>query len=121
MNLSRIATLLFMGFGLLRASGDVVINEIHFKPTVDTDLTKFIELYNSGAAAADLSGWRFSAGIDFTFAPGTTLGADGYLVVAENPAALKAKFGVTALGPWAGNLSGRDDKITLRDAAGRVV
>ncbi|HEV8541109.1 MAG TPA: lamin tail domain-containing protein, partial [Verrucomicrobiae bacterium] len=121
MNFWRIATVLFMGFGVLRASADIVINEIHFKPVVDTDLAKFIELYNSGAAAVDLSGWRFSSGIDFTFATGTTLAADGYLIVAENPAALKAKFGVTALGPWAGNLSGRDDKITLRDSAGKVV
>src|SRR4051812_23099838 len=121
MNLWRSAILLLMGFGVLSASADVVINEIHFKPPVDTELTKFVELYNSGPATVDLSGWRVSSGFDFTFPAGATIAAGNYVVISENPVALKAKFGATAFGPWTGSLSGRGEKITLRDAAGKII
>jgi methionine-rich copper-binding protein CopC len=42
----------------------VVINEIHFDADVKTELVEFVELYNAGAEAADLSLWCFSNGID---------------------------------------------------------
>jgi hypothetical protein len=38
------------------ARSEVVINEIHYNPDVDTELVEFIELYNPGSAAVDLSG-----------------------------------------------------------------
>ncbi len=103
------------------ADADIIINEIHYDPPVKTELLEFVELHNTGGAAVDLSGWRFSAGVDFTFPHGTTIAAGGYVVVGENPAALRTKFGVTALGPWAGQLANDGEAITLRNAAGEVV
>src|SRR5688572_10257211 len=78
----------------------ILINEIHYDPPIKTELTEFIELHNNGNTTVDLSGWSFSEGIAYTFPAGTSIAAGGYLVVAENPGALQAKFGVTALGPW---------------------
>lgn len=101
-------------------AGSIIINEIHHNPDVKTDLVKFIELYNRGSNTVDLSNWRFASGVDFTFPAGTVLAPDKYLVVAENPSVLKAKFGATALGPWIGNLSGQGERITLRNANGEV-
>lgn len=96
----------------------VVINELHYDPDVSTDLVEFVELYNAGDAAVDLSGWFFSDGIDYTFPQGTTLAAGGYVVVAQNPTAVAAKFGVASLGPYSGKLSNFGETVTLRDAAG---
>lgn len=100
------------------ASAGVVINEIHFDPVDKTSPEEFIELYNSGAAPVDLSGASFDAGVSFTFPGGTTLAPGAYLVVAQNPATAQSKFGVTALGPWTGNLASDGEKITLKNAAG---
>lgn len=109
-------------------AGPVVINEIHCNPDVETELVEFIELFNSGSSTIDLSGWFFRKGIDYTFAPGTSLTAQAYLVVAQNPAALRAKWGTgtTAVpanrifGPYVGKLSGTGERIELCDALGQI-
>jgi hypothetical protein len=96
----------------------MLINEIHLDPDVKTEPVEFIELYNNGDQPIDLSGWRFSDGVDYTFPLGTLAPARGYVVVAENPAALQTKYGVAALGPWVGSLDNDGEQITLVDAGG---
>src|SRR5512146_3172241 len=66
---------------------DIVINEIHYNPDVKTELVEFVELYNKGSAAVDLSGWRLADAVEYAFPAGTSLPADGFLVVARNPTA----------------------------------
>ena len=102
------------------ADGQVVINEIHYDPDIKTEPVEFIELYNAGATPADLSGWYFSEGITYTFPAGTTLAADGYIVVAENVDFVKTKFGLSVgvVGPFVGILSNDGEAIVLRDASG---
>mgnify|MGYP003731908255 CR=1 FL=1 len=73
----------------------VVINELHYNPDVKTDRVEFIELHNAGEQPADLTGWRFSAGVSFTF-PAVEIPPGGFVVLAENPAALKARFGAVS-------------------------
>jgi hypothetical protein len=121
---------------LLRA--DVVINEIHYEPGDDDGAVEFVELFNSGAESVDLSGWMLADAIEYAFPAGTALDAGGVLVVAEDPAALKAAFGVTALGPWTGQivrvddqgniieqrpgrLSNEGEQIVLADAVGKEI
>lgn len=117
------ATWLVFGWAIMNTlgRGEIVLNEIHYDPDVKTEPVEFIELFNAGGSAVDLSGWRFSAGVDFTFPPGTYLAPSGFLVVAQNPAALQSKFGVSALGPWTGRLNNDGETIVLRDAANIVV
>ena len=65
----------------------------------------------------------FSNGIDFTFAANTALNPGGYLVVAENPAKLRAEFRTPkqlVLGPYIGRLS-NGETLTLRNDAGEQV
>ena len=66
------------------ASAQVVINEIHYHPVenshfdangnptfsdtglpadLSSDVHEFVEIYNAGAGAVDLSGWQFSSGV----------------------------------------------------------
>jgi hypothetical protein len=106
------------GTAALSASAQIVINEIHYDPDVKTELVEFIELHNTGPSAVNLSGWQFTEGVTYTFPNGTSLAAGGYLVVAQNPSALQAKFGVAALGSWSGRLSSEGEKIVLENASG---
>ncbi len=102
--------------------GQVVINELHCRPDIKQERVRFVELHNPGATNVPLGGWAFTSGIRFEFAPGTEIPAEGYLVIAEDPAALAAKFSVpTPLGPWTGQLSGSGETVTLSDETGRVV
>lgn len=101
-------------------ASQVVINEIHYDPRDETSAEEFIELYNPGATALDLSGWMITDAVEFTFPGGTTIPANGYLVIAEDPATINSVFGVTAIGPWTGGLSNNGEEIDLRDASGTL-
>ena len=60
----------------------LTINEIMYQPSVPG--AEFVELYNrSSTCAFDLSGYRLS-GIDYTFAPGTLIEPEQYLIVAKD-------------------------------------
>lgn len=77
---------------------------------------QWIELFNRGEEAVDLSGWDFGEGIDYEFPFGTILAPGEFLVVARDPAALASKHpGVAIVGPFAGSLSRGGETLTLRD------
>lgn len=107
-----------VGLGL---DGPIVINEIHYDPVPKTDHVEFIELYNRSDQQVDISGWSLLEGVYYVFPSGTKLAPGGYLVVGADPAALKARFGVNALGPWLGILANEGDTIILCDRAKRLV
>ncbi len=105
-----------------RVEAALIINEIHYAPDVKTELVEFVELYNPDPVEADVTGWTLGGGIEYRFPPGTHVAPSGYLIIGENPAALRAKFGTDgALGPWTGKLSNQGDRVILRDAAGQTV
>lgn len=102
------------------ARADVVINEIMYQPAGVPENTagEFIELHNTGAGAVNLSGWKLSKGVDFTFPAGTTIPAGGFLVVVPN---VSAHSGVpNVIGYWTGTLSNSSEVIRLVDAAGET-
>ena len=73
---------------------------------------EFIELYNRGTAAVDVSGWQFVEGVSFTIPAKTTIPKDGYLVVAADANWVQATYGnIPVVGDFDGHLSqqGRDD------------
>jgi len=113
-------------FGLAVPSrGAVVINEIYYDAEPNTSHAEFIEFYNSGPGAADLSGWHFSRGIVFTFAAGTTLAAGQYLVLVENITGYNQRFGpvppAPAFGVFAGGWSNEGEVLVLVDGAGNEI
>ncbi|MCA9237297.1 MAG: lamin tail domain-containing protein [Planctomycetales bacterium] len=101
----------------------VVVNEIHYDPDVNTEQVEFIELYNTGPAAVDLSDWRIDEAVDFTFPNGAQIAAGGYLVVAQDSADFQTKFGFAPFGQWetGDKLSNEGETIELRDAANGLV
>ena len=107
-----------MATGSLRA--EIVINEIHYNSRPNDARDEFIELHNTGAGVVDLGGWFFNDGVDYIFPAGSEIEAGGFVVVAQNPAALRDRFGVSALGPFDGGLSGEGETVELRQPNGQV-
>lgn len=99
----------------------IVINEIHYNPDVDTEWVEFVELYNYGSVPVSLEGWRLSGAIRFEFPDNVTLGPRSWLIVAENVEAVRAKWGVPAVGAFQGRLSSDGERIELYDQRAALV
>lgn len=112
--------------------GPVVIHEIMYNPPSGiAGATEFIELRNITGAAVNLFDpaapthvWRLGNGIDFSFPPGATLAANGYLLVVDfNPsdagalASFRSRYSVSGavpvFGPYIGKLDNAGDSIEL--------
>jgi hypothetical protein len=98
----------------------VVFSEIHYHPPNKTKLEEFIELHNAGPVAVSLDGWRVEDGVELVFAPGTSIPPGGYVVVAENLDAFRARFGFTPFGPWTGKLRNQG-AFLLRYGTGKTI
>lgn len=101
----------------------VVINEIMYHPSSDDVRDEYVELYNISDSTVDLTGWRFSRGIDYAFAAGRSIGPGQYLVIAKDRDYLIAKYGlnpVIVLGNYGGQLADSGEKIRLRDPNNNV-
>ena len=85
----------------------------------DDESNTWVELYNKGTQAVDLSGWKFDKGISYTFPKGTSLAAGGYVVVARDRAAVASLYpGVPILGDFDGRLANDGEELRLLDARG---
>lgn len=119
--LSALIFLVAFTFGASAQTSAIVINEINYAPSDSSNPAEFIELYNNGATNVDLSGWKFDAGIDYTFPAATTLAAHAYLVISADTNKFATRWGFTPLGPWSGKLSNSGEQLRLRDAANTTV
>ena len=102
----------------------LVFSEIMFHPAARTDLRnlEFVELYNSNPWPEDLTGWRISDDIDFAFPAGTSIPAQGFLVIAAAPADIQAVYGISGvLGPFSGALSNEGGTLRLRRGNDAIV
>lgn len=99
----------------------VLINEVHYNPPENPIREEFVELHNPGADAVDISGWRLAGGVGYVFPASAIIGPGGFLVVASSPPTLLSRHGVTALGPWTGNLSSDGERLVLRDRFENVI
>lgn len=99
----------------------VVINEFLAVNTVTLadntgEFEDWIELHNTATSAVDLGGWTIAdGGNSFTFAPGTTISSDEYLVMWASGDITRSAAGFLHL-PF--KLSGDGESLTLRDSAG---
>jgi CotH kinase protein/Lamin Tail Domain/Fn3 associated/PA14 domain len=75
-------------------AAELVVSEICYFPPAPQGDAEFIELLNASATVTlDLSGARFTEGIDFTFPPGTTLAPGGRVLVVKDTAVFEALHG----------------------------
>jgi hypothetical protein len=82
------------------------------------DSLDYVELCNVGDAPLDLTGLRFTDGIQFTFGP-MTLNAGQCALVVDDLAAFQASYGTEPFvaGEYSGHLSDSGEDIVLRLAA----
>jgi hypothetical protein len=79
----------------------LVISEIMYHPAGD-ELLEFIELQNVGATELNLTGVRFTKGVDFDFPEGTTIAPGAYLLVVADLPTFEARYGqgLPIAGQW---------------------
>ncbi|MBK8002103.1 MAG: lamin tail domain-containing protein [Verrucomicrobia bacterium] len=96
---------------------DIVINEIMYKPISALNDDEYVEIYNRGAGPVNLTGWRFTSGIDFQFPSNTVLAADSYLVIAKNASRMLTNYpnlnSANTLGNYGGSLGNRGERVAL--------
>ncbi|MEM7262593.1 MAG: lamin tail domain-containing protein, partial [Planctomycetota bacterium] len=118
----RVASL---AFGILifasTALEAITITEIMYHPRgadeaalgADRSL-EWIEIYNETGQIHNLSGYRFTNGINFTFPPQTYLEARSYLVVCADEDAVRTHYGITnTIGDYTGSLDNNGERIEL--------
>src|SRR5262245_41708681 len=97
----------------------VTITEINYFPPAGGPNLQFVEVMNEAATAADLSGWYFSQGIQFTFPEGTILGGRSYLAICADQAAVAARYSITnVLGNFAGSLDPQGETVEISNSSG---
>lgn len=110
----------------------IVINELHYHPadaavgpTEDPERLQFVELFNNGASAVDLSGWTFS-GVTYVFPAATSIAPGEYILVGADTAFLLSKIpsipgGTQVFTLTSGNFSNSGENISLRDTSLNVI
>lgn len=108
---------------LMFAPSTPTASELTVLPTADAEDFEFIELQNIGTTTLDLSGFRFTDGVDFTFPAGTSLAAGTRIIVAASPAAFDVRYGAgkNRVGPYTGALDNSGERVRLVDNVGEEI
>lgn len=110
------------------ASPTLVIEDVDFNPSSANQDDEYFVIRNTSGAAVDLSSWKLTGAVDYTFPAGTvipayTTGTEhiGRLHVSRSPAAFRVRTtGATGgqyrlvVGPYDGSMSARGEIIELR-------
>ena len=98
----------------------LVITEIMYNPAASSDSMEFVEIYNNGSSAADMTGYTISQDIGYTF-PSVTINAGEYLLIARDSSAISNVLGLTAYQWTTGNLANAGDQLVLKDNVGNTL
>jgi len=106
------------------------VTEIMYNPAAGPGSTnaqdfEFIELRNIGPGPLNLTGVRFTNGIDFAFTGSavTTLASGTRVLIVKSLAAFTARYGggFSIAGEFAGNLDNGGERLRLEDASGEKI
>ncbi|MFH0866052.1 MAG: lamin tail domain-containing protein [Bacteroidota bacterium] len=103
---------------------EIIISEIMYNdPSLNDDSLEYVELYNNGAATANISGYSFNAGITYEFPLNTTINPSSYLVIAKNDTAVNNFYSISGTLQWDNGeaLSNAGEKISIINMAGNVI
>lgn len=89
---------------------------------LDGDRYEFIELQNTGGSALNVSGVRFTQGVEYEFPEGTILPPGKFWLLAGSRSNLPERApGAHASGRYGGALDNAGERITLQDPFGAVI
>jgi hypothetical protein len=103
------------------------VTEIMYHPAGGTNAQDFeyIELKNIGPSTLNLTGVRFTNGIEFNFTGSavTTLASQQSVLLVKNLAAFTSRYGsgLNVAGQYSGNLEDRGETLWLEDAVGEKI
>jgi hypothetical protein len=105
--------------------GGLLVTELHYHPTtfntIDGDEFEFLELQNVGGVPLDLSAFRFSSAITYTFPPETVLQPGQFYVLASDAGDFATRYGLAADGEYPDQLSNGGETVTLVQPNNAVV
>jgi hypothetical protein len=107
----------------------LLVGELDYNPVSGKQDEEYVQVLNTNAFAADISGWHLTGGgITHTFAPGTVIPSNSVLYLSPNAAAFRARTtgprgGQTNFvqGNYRGHLTAQGDALQLTDMRGRVI
>ncbi len=128
----RVRAAIFVALSLLvawsssAARADLVITEIHYDPRdpdgVPRPDLEFVEIFNDGPEAYDLSGYGFTRGLTYVFAEATYIRGRSYLVICRDEDAVRERYGITnTLGNFTGSLDNSGETVALSNPQGNPV
>ncbi|MEM7390950.1 MAG: lamin tail domain-containing protein, partial [Verrucomicrobiota bacterium] len=102
---------------------NVVINEVHYDSVSNARPNEFLEIYNPGTQAVDMTGWTFTRGVDYSFPFGSTINGGDYLIVAQDSNAFFGVYGFMPFGQWESGdrLNNDGETIRLENGAGDTI
>ncbi len=100
----------------------------NYNPDSGNQDEEYIQLLNPNSYAVDISNWKLSGGIEYTFLPGTVIVSGGSLYVCPNVATFRNRssgprggIGLFVQGNYKGHLSSWGQTVDLFDADGDLV
>ena len=103
------------------------IAEVEFNPLSGNQAQEYVALTNRSGLALDLSGWKLTGAVDFTFHPGTVLPSNSVVYVSPDVRQFRARTtgprggqGLFVVGPYSGQLSARGETVTLVTPRGKT-
>ncbi len=108
--------------GLPAGATNLALTELLYKP-LGGGTREFVEVMNIAASQIELSGVRFTDGINFTFPEGFILGPGERTLVVDNRAAFESAFGsgLPIAGEFTGDLANGGEAIELTAADGSLI
>jgi hypothetical protein len=114
-----------MGTLFHKYSGEpsLMISGIFYNQQNDDSKTEFITIYNPGSSTINISGYKITQAIDFTFPEGTLLGAEESYLISKYPGiALEGDTWPRNFTHWSdGNLANEGELIKLVHKSGIVL
>lgn len=113
-----------IGISCTPAPASIVINEINYNSSVNSDSGDWVELYNNSGATVNLSGWTFQdEGATFNIPTGTTIAANSYLVLVQDIVKFTTVHPTVSnyIGQLGFGLSNGGEQVMLSDDRGCIV
>lgn len=106
----------------------VQVASVEYNPSTGNQLHEYLTITNPNPYAVDISDWKLTGGVEFTFAKGTVIPSNMVVYVTPNvrvfktrPIAPRGGMGLFVVGPYKGQLSARGEPLMIFNDRGSMV